>query len=216
MAVVFRLRGPDGKFIKGNAKNIEKAMTKFGSKVIKEGRAILNQKGKRTQENTLFNEYHYTMSSTDSTISMGFEFGDADDYWQFVDQGVRGTGGAKKGRTAKGEQSARGGTGVARGGDSPFKFKYDNPKGDLVKAIRGWIKNKPISLGNMNETGLAFAIGYSIKRRGLERTMFYSKPVNKALRTLPEELTDAFRLDLEKMVGKLPNTIKIKEEDLNF
>ena len=146
MAVVFRLRGPDGKFIKGNAKNIEKAMTKFGSKVIKEGRAILNQKGKRTQENTLFNEYHYTMSSTDSTISMGFEFGDADDYWQFVDQGVRGTGGAKKGRTAKGEQSARGGTGVSRGAGSDFKFKYDNPGGALVNAIRGWIKNKPISL----------------------------------------------------------------------
>ena len=210
MAVVFRLRGPDGKFIKGNAKNIEKAMTKFGSKVIKEGRAILNQKGKRTQENTLFNEYHYTMSSTDSTISMGFEFGDADDYWQFVDQGVRGTGGAKKGRTAKGEQSARGGTGVARGAGSDFKFKYDNPKGDLVNAIRGWIKNKPISLGDMNEIGLAYAIGYSIKRRGLERTMFYSRPVEKALKTLPDELTEAFRLDFSKLINKLPSKVLIE------
>ena len=46
--------------------------------------------------------------------------------------------------------------------------------------------------------------------------MFYSKPVNKALRKLPNELTEAFRLDLEKLVDKLPNTIKIKEEDLNF
>ena len=210
MAVVFRLRGPDGKFVKGEAKNLEKAMTSFGSKVIKEGRAILNQKGKRTQENTLFNEYHYTMSSTDSTISMGFEFGDADDYWQFVDQGVRGTGGAKKGRTAKGEQSARGGTGVARGAGSDFKFKYDNPKGDLVNAIRGWIKNKPISLGDMNEIGLAYAIGYSIKRRGLERTMFYSRPVEKALKTLPDELTEAFRLDFSKLINKLPSKVLIE------
>ena len=210
MAVVFRLRGTDGKFVKGNAKNIEKAMTKFGSKVIKEGRAILNQKGKRTQENTLFNQYHYTMSSTDSTISMGFDFGDANDYWQFVDQGVRGTGGAKKGRTAKGEQSARGGTGVARGAGSDFKFKYDNPKGDLVNAIRGWIKNKPISLGDMNEIGLAYAIGYSIKRRGLERTMFYTNPVTKALKTLPDELTEAFRLDFSKVIDKLPSKVLIE------
>mgnify|MGYP003134215345 FL=1 len=210
MAVVFRLRGPDGKFVKGEAKNLEKAMTTFGSNVVKGGRAILNQKKKRTQENTLFNQFHYTMSSTDSTITMGFDFGDANDYWQFVDQGVRGTGGAKKGRTAKGEQSARGGTGVARGAGSDFKFKYDNPKGDLVNAIRGWIKNKPISLGDMNETGLAFAIGYSIKRRGLERTMFYSKPVEKALKTLPDELTEAFRLDFSKLIDKLPSKVLIE------
>ena len=210
MAVVFRLRGPDGKFVKGEAKNLEKAMTSFGSNVVNGGRAILNQKKKRTQENTLFNQFHYTMSSTDSTISMGFDFGDANDYWQFVDQGVRGTGGAKKGRTAKGEQSARGGTGVARGAGSDFKFKYDNPGGALVNAIRGWIKNKPISLGDSNEIGTAFAIGYAIKRRGLERTMFYSKPVEKALKTLPDELTEAFRLDFSKLIDKLPSKVIIE------
>jgi len=197
MAVVFRLRGPDGKFVKGKAKNLEKAMTSFGSKVVKEGRAILNQKGKRTQENTLFNQFHYTMSSTDSTISMGFEFGDADDYWQFVDQGVKGVGGFK-------------GSGMARGGNSPFKFKYANPGGAMVNAIRGWIKNKPISLGDSNEIGTAFAIGYSIKRRGLERTMFYSRPVEKALQTLPDELTEAFRLDFSKLIDKLPSKVLIE------
>ena len=162
MAVVFRLRRPDGKYVKGEAKNLEKAMTSFGSKVIKEGRAILNQKKKSTQSDTLFNQFHYTMKSTDSTITMGFDFGDANDYWQFVDQGVKGTGGAKKGRTAKGEQSARGGTGVSRGEGSDFKFKYANPGGKLVNAIRGWIKNKQISLGDMNENSLAWAMGYSI------------------------------------------------------
>ena len=197
MAVVFRLRGPDGKFVKGDAKNLEKAMTSFGSKVIKEGRAILNQKKKRTQENTLFNQFHYTMSSTDSTISMGFEFGAADDYWQFVDQGVKGVGGFK-------------GSGMARGAGSPFKFKYANPGGAMVNAIRGWIKNKPISLMDGNEIGTAFAIGYSIKRRGLERTMFYSKPVEKALKTLPDELTEAFRLDFSKLIDKLPSKVLIE------
>ena len=202
MAVVFRLRGPDGKFVKGEAKNLEKAMTTFGSNVVKGGRAILNQKGKRTQENTLFNQFHYTMSSTDSTISMGFEFGDADDYWQFVDQGVKGTG-SKGGRSKTTGQ-------FTRGAGSPFKFKYDNPGGALVNAIRGWIKNKPISLSDGNEIGTAFAIGYSIKRRGLERTMFYSKPVEKALKTLPDELTEAFRLDFSKLIDKLPSKVIIE------
>ena len=197
MAVVFKLRGTDGRFVKGNTKNLQKAMTKFGSKVIKEGRAILNQKGKRTQENTLFNQYHYTMKATDSSITMGFEFGDADDYWQFVDQGVQGVGGFK-------------GSGMARGRGSEFKFKYANPGGAMVNAIQGWIKNKPISIGDMNEIGLAYAIGYSIKRRGLERTMFYTNPVTKALKTLPDELTEAFRLDFSKLIDKLPSKVLIE------
>jgi len=197
MPVTFRLRGPDGKFVKGKAKNLEKAMTKFGSNVIKGGRAILNKKKKRTKENTLFKDFHYTMKSTDSTITMGFDFGGAEDYWQFVDQGVRGVGGFK-------------GSGRAMGAGSPFRFKYANPGGAMVNAIRGWIKNKPISLGDSNETGTAFAIGYSVKRRGLERTMFYSRPVTKALQTLPDELIEAFRLDFSKVIDKLPNQIIIE------
>ena len=196
MAVVFRLRGVDGKFVKGNTKNVEKSMTTFASNVIKEGRAILQQKGKRTQSNTLFNDYHYTMKSSNSSITLGFEFGGASDYWQFVDQGVQGVGGFK-------------GSGSARGAGSEFKFKYANPGGAMVNAIKGWIKNKPISLNDMNENGVAWAIGYSIKRRGLERTMFYTRPVTKALKTLPDELTEAFRLDFEKLVGKLPKKMVI-------
>lgn len=201
MAVKLKLRGLDGKYIKGNVKNLEKAITKFGSKVIKDGRRILNQKKKRTQSNTLFSDYHYTMKSTNSTITMGFDFGGAEDYWEFVDQGVQGVGGFK-------------GSGRARGTGSQFKFKYANPGGAMVRAIKGWIKNKPVSLGDMSQTSLAFAIGYSIKRRGLERTMFYTKPVTKALKTLPDELTEAFRLDFEKLVGKLPKKMTITNTKL--
>ena len=196
MAVVFRLRGPDGKYVKGNAKNLEKAMTTFASNVIKDGRAILNQEKKTTQTNTLFNQYSYDMKSTNSTVTLGFDFGDASDYWQFVDQGVQGVGGFK-------------GSGRAMGAGSPFKFKYANPGGAMVNAIKGWIKNKPASLSGSNENSAAWAIGYSIKRRGLQRTMFYSRPVEKALQTLPDEVSEAFRLDFSKLIDKLPNKIII-------
>jgi len=206
MGVKLKLRSPDGKYVKGDVKHLEKALTKFGSNVIQKGRRILDQKKKRTQENTLYTNYHYKMKSTSSTITFGFEFGEAEEYWEFVDQGVVGTG-SSGGRSKTTGQ-------FTRGSGSPFKFKYDNPGGAMVKAIKGWIKNKPVSLGDMNITGLAFAIGYSIKRRGLERTMFYSNPVNKALKKLPDELTDAFRLDVEKLVGKLPSKIKAVDKNL--
>mgnify|MGYP003625023649 FL=1 len=197
MAIKLKLRGLDGKFVKGEVKHLEKAITRFGSNVIKDGRKILHNKKKTTQGNTLYSDYHYTMKSTKSTIELGLEFGDADDYWQYVDQGVKGTG-SKGGRSKTTGQ-------FTRGAGSPFKFKYDNPGGALVNAIRGWIKNKPISLGDSNEIGTAFAIGYSIKRRGLERTMFVSRPVEVHSKKIPDEVTEAFLLDVESLIGKLPS-----------
>lgn len=196
MAVLLRLRGTDGKYVKGKANNLEKSMTKFASNVIKEGRAILNKEKKRTT-NTLFDEFSYKMTSTNSTLTIGFDFGEASDYWQFVDQGVQGVGGFK-------------GSGKAMAAGSPFRFKYANPGGAMVESIKGWIKNKPVSLGNMNENSAAWAIGYSIKRRGLQRTMFYSRPVEKAIQKLPDEVLEAFRLDFSKIIDKLPNKIIIK------
>ena len=197
MAIKLKLRGLDGKFVKGEVKHLEKAITRFGSNVIKDGRKILHNKKKTTQGNTLYSDYHYTMKSTKSTIELGLEFGDADDYWQYVVQGVKGTG-SKGGRSKTTGQ-------FTRGAGSPFKFKYDNPGGALVNAIRGWIKNKPISLGDSNEIGTAFAIGYSIKRRGLERTMFVSRPVEVHSKKIPDEVTEAFLLDVESLIGKLPS-----------
>ena len=197
MAIKLKLRGLDGKFVKGEVKHLEKAITRFGSNVIKDGRKILHNKKKTTQGNTLYSDYHYTMKSTKSTIELGLEFGDAADYWQYVDQGVKGTG-SKGGRSKTTGQ-------FTRGAGSPFKFKYDNPGGALVNAIRGWIKNKPISLMDGNEIGTAFAIGYSIKRRGLERTMFVSRPVEVHSKKIPDEVTEAFLLDVESLIGKLPS-----------
>jgi len=80
----------------------------------------------------------------------------------------------------------------------------------LYDNFRGWIKNKPASLGGRNEMSAAWSIGYSIKRRGLERTLFYSKPVEKALETLPNDVLEAFRLDFSKLIDKLPNKTIIK------
>ena len=216
MAVVFRLRGFDGKYIKGDVKNVELTLESFGSTVVQEGRKILNQPGvdahnKRTKKDTLFSQYHYTMQSTKSTIKMGFEFGAASDYWQFVDQGVRGTGKAQKGKTKKGRFGARGGTGLARGVGSPFQFKYDSPGGAMVNAITKWIGNKPISLRDSSINSAAWAIGYSIKRRGLERTMFFTRPIENYFKTVPTNLKEAFKLDFGKLINKLPNKVIIIE-----
>jgi len=181
--------------------NLEAVMKKYAKYVIQQAKSNLSKaKPYPKNKGNLYNTLDYKIDPDDQEALL-VEFL-MEDYAQFVDQGVKGTG-SKGGRSKTTGQ-------FTRGAGSPFKFKYDNPGGALVNAIRGWIKNKPISLGNMNEIGLAFAIGYSIKRRGLERTMFYSKPVEKALKTLPDELTEAFRLDFSKLIDKLPSKVLIE------
>ena len=72
MAVTLRLRGVDGKFVKGNTKNLEEAMIKFGSKVIQDGRVILNSKGKRTASDALYNDYQIEIPTMAPDNHSGF------------------------------------------------------------------------------------------------------------------------------------------------
>ena len=74
-------------------KNTIQAMQKLGGDVVKEGRSILKKKKKQTKQNTLYNDYDYLVTASDSSVTLEFEFGGAEDYWAFVDEGVRGAGG---------------------------------------------------------------------------------------------------------------------------
>ena len=140
-------------------KNTIQAMQKLGGNVVKEGRAILKKKKKQTKSNTLYKDFDYLVTADKNSVSLTFEFGGAEDYWDFVDEGVRGSGGYK-------------GSGKMRGQGSPFSFKGKNIARGVV---RGWIANKPLKLRNAkgkfiqkNEKNIksaAFLIGRAIAQR---------------------------------------------------
>lgn len=197
MAIKLILRNPDGTFTKGTLKNAEKQFTKFGSNVIKGGRKILNERKKRNK-GTLFNGFHYVLNVKRTSMRMGFRFGGAEKYWDFVDEGVKGFGGMKKG-------GIRGGTGVARGQGSPYKFNYANPGGALVQALKR---------GYGLSTSHAFGAGYNIKRRGLERTQFYSRPVKQELKKLPDELLKGFAQDIDKLIKDIPEKMVVVKQTI--
>tara|TARA_R110002020_G_scaffold102751_1_gene241018 strand:- start:9425 stop:10012 length:588 start_codon:yes stop_codon:yes gene_type:complete len=195
MPIRLQLRRPDGKFISGSTKEAEKIFTIFGSNVIKGGRKILNKKKKRATGD-LFNDYHYTLKSTKTSLTMAFEFGKASDYWAFVDEGVKGAGGFK-------------GSGRMRGQGSPFKFKTKQPP---LSAILPWVKLKGI--GGKNQRGIAFAIALNIKRRGLERTQFFSKPLEEQIQKLPTDIVKGFANDVEKLLDKLPDELVVIKDKI--
>lgn len=168
-------------------KNTIQALQSFGSQVVKEGKSILSRKNKTTSKNTLYNEFDYLVTSSDTSVTIEFEFGNAEDYWQFVDEGVRGAGGFK-------------GSGRARGQGSPFKFSNKMPP---RRVIDRWIVSKPLKAARddrgrfIQRKSLAFLIQRSIFQRGLQRTQFFSKPFSEQLERQTEKITDAFAQDID-------------------
>tara|TARA_B100000902_G_scaffold399496_1_gene470626 strand:- start:4039 stop:4569 length:531 start_codon:yes stop_codon:yes gene_type:complete len=167
-------------------KNTIQSLQKLGNNVVKEGKGILKKKKKTTSGNTLYNDFDYLVTNQQDSVTLEFEFGGAEDYWQFVDEGVKGVGGFK-------------GSGRARGQGSPFKFSSKMPP---RQPLMQWIKNKPLKGRDkkgrfIKRESFAFLIQRSIFQRGLERTQFFSKPFTEQLNKQTDNITEAFADDLE-------------------
>tara|TARA_R110002020_G_scaffold430621_5_gene640327 strand:- start:251 stop:805 length:555 start_codon:yes stop_codon:yes gene_type:complete len=174
--------------------NTIQALQNLGGKVVKEGKAILKKKKKLTKSNTLYNDFDYEVKGSSDSVTLTFDFGKASDYWDFVDEGVKGSGGFK-------------GSGKMRGQGSPFRFRGKNIKEGVVEK---WIANKPLKLRGKdgkflaktkaNIKSAAFVIGRAIAQRGLERTQFFTRPFTKELNSQMDLILDAFGDDLEKQL----------------
>ena len=172
-------------------KNTIQSLQKLGGSVIKEGRGILKKKKKQTRANTLYNDFDYLVTNTKDTVTLEFEFGRADDYWAFVDEGVRGAGGYK-------------GSGRMRGQGSPFKFSSKMPP---RQPLINWIKNKPLKGRDkkgrfISNESFGFLIQRAIYQRGLERTQFFTKPFTTQLKKQEKKIIQAFADDLEVLLEK--------------
>ena len=170
-------------------KNTIQAMQKLGGKVVKDGRGILKKKKKSTSQNTLYNDYDYLVTASKNSVTLEFEFGGAEDYWAFVDEGVRGAGGYK-------------GKGKMRGQGSPFKFSNKMPPRGVIDR---WIVSKPLKAARkdgkfIKRKSLAFLIQRAIYQRGLTRTQFFSKPFTQQLKKQTDAIVKAFGEDLDKQL----------------
>ena len=178
-------------------RNTIQAMQKLGTNVVTEARSNLQKLKKETRANTLYNDMNYVVTADKSGVELEWRFGGASDYWDFVNEGVKGSGGFK-------------GSGKMRGQGSPFKFKKKNiAKGVVLK----WIANKPLKLRNAkgqfkektqaNLKTAAFLIGRAIAQRGLTRTLFFDNAYNKEVAIAEDKITEAFAEDLELQIETL-------------
>lgn len=177
--------------------NTENIISQFCSNLIKKARANLNKEGKRAT-GTLFDQISFNIEKTKDNIKGVISFGKAEDYWIFVDQGVKGAGGFK-------------GSGRMRGEGSKFKFTNKMPP---IRSIIQWTKIKGIRGRDkkgrfISDRSLGFLIARSIYQRGLQRTRFITKPYEEMQRDLAEDIQQAVTQDINAVDNETKVEIKI-------
>ena len=174
--------------------NTKKAVRKFAIGVIRSAQTNLVKSKMRNSaliKNMQYQMIHRKMGRVVELVE--FTFGNSDDYWMYVDEGVRGKGGYK----------GKGGRGRARGQGSPFRFKKNNIKRGVIKK---WINRKRIRLRGAkgkfikktanNIRNAAFVIGRAIALRGLTRTQFFTQAYDKQWKININKITNAYAEDV--------------------
>jgi len=136
----------------------------------------------------LDNSISYTYDKSQNLFLLDFLM---EDYGAFVDKGVKG-----KTSTYPETQSAL------------SKFQYGSGtgvKGGLTKGINSWLKKKRFQWRTedgrfMSYQSMSFIIARSIYNKGIKANLFFTTPFELGLKNLPNQLTDAFSLDIENAI----------------
>ena len=179
-------------------KNTIQAMQKLGGNVVKEGRGILKRfkPHSKIASGTLYNQFDYLVTAEKSSVTLEFEFGNADNYWQFVDEGVRGTPQARPtNKDGKPYPRKKG----KRAGNSPFSFNAKMPPRGMIDR---WVVKRGLKAARkdgkfINRKSLVFLIQRSIFYNGLQRTQFFTRPFTQQLKKQENKILQAFADDLE-------------------
>lgn len=163
----------------------KEALDDFKKYVIQQARTNLT-KGKKNVDKKLYNSLQGFLDESPAGFRLYFEM---EDYGMFQDKGVRG----KNAYYADQATSS-----------SPFSYKDRMPP---IKPLAEWAKKRNIRLrddkgrfkkGNYNTIG--FLIARSIFDKGMKASLFFTKPFERAIKRLPEDLQEAFGDDIKNML----------------
>ena len=113
-------------------------------------------------------------------------------YGAFVDKGVRGVGGVRKQTSAFKRTNNKGKLWKQKGGNSPYSFKEGRKPS--VKHFIDW----------SNKRGLSpFAVRESVYHQGIKPTYFLRDAVAENIKLVPNEIAEAFALDVKSTIELL-------------
>jgi len=158
---------------------IQDVLIEWGNEVIDKLQASLIAKQSR---NTTLNLYSslvvLPIELGDSKFTLKFQ---AEDYWKFINEGVKGVGGQKK----------DGSVWTQKGGASPYTFRDKKPP---TEALSLWAYAKGLNV---------FAVQNSIFHKGIKPTHFWDEVINQNLvKDLVKRLEKAGAKEVELVLSK--------------
>ena len=165
-------------------KETQKVLDDFGKFIITEARKNLRSSNASKK---LYNSLEYETEAFENSIS--FEF-NAEDYWKFINYGVAGI---KSGNSLKNYRfRSKGGVNGLKGMPPPSKF-------DKWNIIRG--RDNRDDLGRfLTRKQLNFKTAVGVFYYGIDSTEFITEPFERAYENLPEDIIEAYGLDLENFI----------------
>jgi hypothetical protein len=160
---------------------VQKELEKFRDYVIEASKKNLVRLKK--SDGKLYKSLKGKVKTMPNSISIEFMM---EDYGIYQDAGVNGMSQYRK---------------------SPYKFRKGVPSKEMISSLNDWIKRKGIRPRNKkgqfkSRNGLAFGIARSIFKKGLKRSLFFTKPFEAAYKRLPEELVEKYGLDALKLFNQ--------------
>ena len=155
---------------------VQEAIDKFRKYVVQQSRSNLT-KQKKNASKSLYNSIKGISKVNPNSISLYFEM---EEHGVFQDKGVSGK--EKKYNT-------------------PYSYKSKMPP---TKALDKWVVRRGIAPRDakgrlISRKSLKFLIARSIYRNGIKPSMFFTKPFEVAYDRLPDELVEAYGIDIIKL-----------------
>lgn len=169
--------------------NVQKEFDLFGKRVIKQARTNLSKK-KINATKDLYDSMKYE-TNTFASGALEFNFF-MEDYWKFVDEGVRGVGGTK----ANGERWK------LKKNTGRFKYKDKRPP---AKVFSKWLTIKGRNIRETNgrfvkRKSAQFAVANAVYHQGTSQTDFFKRAFELAYQKLPDDIIKAYANDLDRFL----------------
>jgi len=153
------------------------ALNAFKKFVIQQSRSRLT-KGRKNVNKKLYNSIDGEVKVNPNSFSLSFFM---EDYGAYQDKGVSGT--KKKYNT-------------------PFSYTTKRPP---RKTLEEWISKRRFQFRDkkgrfMSYKSMSFLIQRSIFEKGIKPSLFFTKPFEQGFKKLPDELLEAYGLDVEEFL----------------
>lgn len=176
------------------ASYVEDVLNKFRKRVTKEAKTALTKQKKNASKVT-YNSISSDLKTSKNSFQLGFFM---EESAKFLDQGV----------TGKNDPNFKGKKKTVHRSLSGFRYGSGNFKGkgkEWEKRIDKWMYSRGIAprdekTGRFIKRKTAnFLIRRSIYQHGIEPTKFFQKPFDRAFEALPDDVVQAYSLDIDRL-----------------